>query len=170
MAFVAARETRRDYRFTHLPESNAVGHAGQSLRSGSESDLRDFLFGSVFWRRTYLLQRTYMKLLDLSMLRSNWDSYGAPSPNLDAFNNALRILKSMEPADLEVLSVVPSAEGGIGLCFRKQDRYADIEALNDGTILGVRYVGMEAPVLINVDGSDYSISAGMAEIRNHIGT
>src|SRR5271169_237821 len=167
MALIAEREKRRDYRFAYLPESNAVGHAGQSLRSDSESDLRDFLFGSVFWRRAYLLQRTYSKLHDLSMLKSNWDSYGAPSPNRDAFNNAVRILKSMKPADLEVLSVVPSAEGGIGLCFRKQDRYADIEALNDGMILGVRYVGMETPVLINVDGSDDSISAGLEEIRNH---
>jgi len=169
MAMVAAIEAQSDYKFPYLPESNAVGEAGQSLRSDSETDLRDFLLGSVFWQRTRLLQRTYSKLQDLSMLRSNWDSYGAPSPNRNACDNALRILKSMKLADLEVLNVVPSAEGGVGFCFKKLDRYADIEALNDGTILGVRYVGMETPVLINVDGSDQSISAGLEEIRNHIG-
>jgi len=168
MALVAALETQSQYKLTHLPESNAVGQAGRSLRSEGESDLKGYLIGSIFWQRTCLLQKTYSKLEDLLQLKSNWDSYGAPPPNRDAFNNALRILKFISPPDLEALSVVPSGEGGIGLCFRRDDRYADIEALNDGTILGVRYVGMETPVLISVDGSDDSISAGLQEIRNHI--
>jgi hypothetical protein len=168
MALVASTEMQRNYKFTYLPESNAVGRAGRFLRSSSEGELNDFVMSSVFWHRTCLFQRTYSKLYDLATLKSNWDSYGAPSPNQIAFDNALRILKFMKASDLEAMNVVPSAEGGIGLCFKRTDRYADIEALNDGTILGVRYVGMETPVLITVDGSDDSIRAGLDQIRNHI--
>lgn len=168
MALVAATQTQRDYRFTHLPESNAIGEAGQTLRISSEKDLSNFLLGSIFWRQTCLLQRTYSKLFDLVNLKSNWDSYGAPSPNSVAFDNALRILKFIKLSDLEVLSVVPSAEGGVALCFKSGERYADVETLNDGSIIGVRYVGMEAPVLIDVEGSDRSIRSALEEVRNHI--
>jgi hypothetical protein len=168
MAFVVSTEMQRNYKFTYLPESNAVGTAGRSLRSSSEVDLNNFVMGSVFWQRTCLFQKTYSQLYDLSTLKSNWDSYGAPSPNHNAFDNALRILKFMKASDLEAVNIVPSAEGGIGICFKRTDRYADIEALNDGTILGVRYVGMETPVLITEDGSDDSIKAGLEQIRNHI--
>jgi hypothetical protein len=168
MALVASLEMQRSNRFTYLPESNAVGKAGRSLRSSSEVDLNNFMMGSVFWRRTYLFQRTYSKLFDLSTLKSNWDSYGAPSPNHNAFDNALRILKFMKASDLEAVNIVPSAEGGLGLCFKRTDRYADIEALNDGTIIGVRYVGTETPVLITVDDSDDSIKVALEQIRHHI--
>jgi len=170
MAIVASAEIQRIYEVTYLPESNAVGTAGRSLRSSSEVELNNFVMGSVFWQRTFLLQRTYSRLFDLLTLKSNWDSYGAPSPGCVAFDNALRILRFMRPSDLDSVNIVPSAEGGIGLCFKRAERYADIEALNDGTILGVRYVGMETPLLINVDGSDESIKLGMEEIRNHIDT
>jgi hypothetical protein len=168
MALVAATQTHSNYKFTHLPESNAVGEAGRRLRSISESDLSDLVIGSIFWRRACLLQRTYSRIFEIATLKSNWGSYGAPSPNRDAFSNALRILKLVNPADLDALTVVPSAEGGIALCFKAGDRYADIEALNDGSILGVRYVGMDTPVLISMDGSDYSIGTALEEIRNHI--
>lgn len=170
MPYSSTIETPPDYRLTHFPESNAVGKEGQSLRSKGENELLDFVIGSVFWRRSYLLNRAYSKLHQLQALKSNWDSYGAPAPAPCAVQNATRILKSMKPPDLETLSVVPSAEGGIGLCFRSRDRYADIEALNDGTILGVRYVGMATPTLISVDGSENSIQAGLEEIRKHIGS
>ena len=61
MAMVAAIEAQSDYKFPYLPESNAVGEAGQSLRSDSETDLRDFLLGSVFWQRTRLLQKDILE-------------------------------------------------------------------------------------------------------------
>lgn len=168
MAIVAATRTEQDYRLTPLPERNAVGQEGQSLRTRSESELRDFVIGSIYWRRNFFLLKAYSKLSKLCSLQNNWDSYGAPSPNENAFQNAGRILKWMKPSDLELLNVVPSAEGGIGFCFKVHNRYADIEAMNDGTILGVRYVGMEAPILIELDGSDESIKQGLEEIRQHI--
>ena len=72
----------------------------------------------------------------------------------------------MSPFDLAAAHIVPSAEGGVGFCFSSQGRYADIEAFNDGHILGVRYAGMDAPVLIQTDGTDDSIKAALEEVRN----
>ena len=169
MAMVAA-EMKRVPEYPFLHESNAVGQAGRDLRNESEKYLGDLAKASVFWRRTIFLAVARQKIYELAGLKSNWDSYGAPSPDTEAVENAVRILELMHPSDLEIASIVPSAEGGIGFCFKRQDRYADIETSNDGAILGVRYVGMETPVLISVDGSDNSIKTALEQIRNHIGT
>jgi hypothetical protein len=123
---------------------------------------------TVFWAATVLVRKAQSRLFELKGMGSNWDSYGAPSPNETAFRNAVRILKLMQPFDLEMTNIVPSAEGGIGFCFTKGERYADIESSNEGEILGVRYVGMAAPILIQTDGTDVSIKAALEEVRGHI--
>jgi hypothetical protein len=169
MAMVAA-EMKRVPEYPFLPESNAVGQTGRDLRNQSETDLANLAKASVFWRRILFLGVARQKIYELASLKSNWDSYGAPSPDIDAIENAVRILELMQPLDLETVSIVPSAEGGIGFCFKRKDRYADIETSNGGAILGVRYVGMETPFLIDVDGSDNSIKTALEQIRNHIGT
>ena len=154
--------------FPPLPEDNAVGTAGQELRTTTEKQLQLAVMDTVFWAATVMVRRALSRLFELTRIRSNWDSYGAPSPNETAFQNAVRILKLMQPFDLEMANIVPSAEGGIGFCFTKGDRYADIESSNEGEILGVRYVGMAAPVLIQTDGTDVSIKAALEEVRGHI--
>jgi hypothetical protein len=168
MAMVAA-EMRRVPEYPFLSESNAVGQAGRELREQREGNLGNLAKASVFWRRILFQGIARQKIYELAGLKSNWDSYGAPSPDTVAIENAVRILELMQPDDLDVVSIVPSAEGGIGFCFKRKDRYADIETSNGGAILGVRYVGMETPVLIDVDGSDNSIKTALDQIRNHIG-
>jgi hypothetical protein len=152
--------------FAPLPDNNAVGRAGLELRKKSEEQLKR-LEDSIFWAAAALHRRANSKLLGLAALKSNWDSYGAPAPNDAAIRNAIRILELMEPFDLEIASIIPSAEGGIGFCFAKGQFYADIESSNEGEILGVRYVGMAAPILIQTDGTDTSIKRALEEIRNH---
>ena len=109
-----------------------------------------------------------VRLADLGRLQNDWDSYGAPAPNAVALGTADRILKLMQPSDLLVAAIVPSAEGGVGFCFSAEDRYADIECSNDGDFLGVRYVGKETPTLIEINGTDRSIKEALEEIRKHI--
>lgn len=163
-----APEIRRTSDFLGLPENNAVGAAGQQFRTEREQELENAVQTSVFWSATVLIRRAELGLIELANLKSNWDTYGAPSPNHAAVGNAIRILSLMSPFDLAAAHIVPSAEGGVGFCFSSQGRYADIEAFNDGHILGVRYAGMEAPVLIQTDGTDDSIKAALEEVRNHI--
>jgi hypothetical protein len=158
----------RKPKFPSVVESNAVGTASQELRSEVTKDLEKTVSGSVFWAATVILTKAQSKLWELTQIRSNWDTYGAPAPNEVALENAVRILERMKPFDLMLANIVPSAEGGVGFCFSRGDRYADIESSNDGDIIGVRYVGMQTPVLIETDGTDNSIEAALQQVRNHI--
>jgi hypothetical protein len=150
-------------------EAHAVGKAANDLREEKEKELNQVTQGSVFRQHWLLVNLAQQQITTLSHLRTNWDSYGAPPPNDAAIENATRILLQMHSPDLEKVKIVPSGEGGIGLCFKTRDRYADLETSNDGSILGVRYAGMEAPILIPVDGSEGSIKAALEQIRNHVG-
>lgn len=163
-----ASEFARTSELLPLARNNAVGNAGNELRNEEERHWKNALSGSVIWEAIILRYRAQFKILELARLKSNWDSYGAPSPNDVALHNAVRILQMMQPFDLALANIVPSAEGGIGFCFASGEQYADIESTNDGQILGVRYAGMEAPVLIQIDGTDNSIRAALEEVRNHI--
>jgi len=108
---------------------------------------------------------------DLRSIRrfsQGWDTYAAPAPNDIAVENAARILRFLDAEVLIRARVLPSAEGGVGIAFVNQDRYADLECSNDGDILGVRYTGHQAPTLIQPNGSDISILAALREIKAHI--
>jgi hypothetical protein len=163
---IASMRTQPD--FPLVLEDHAVGAAGRELRASGARELQNAAAQSVFWAKTVLLQKAQARIFALADMKSNWDTYGAPAPNNLALENAIRILSLMPPFDLAAANIVPSAEGGIGFCFAKQDRYADIESSNDGQILGVRYAGMDTPLLIEIDGTDDSIKEGLAQVRNHI--
>lgn len=151
-----------------LPAENySVGQAGAELSAKVNEGLLDTLGHSMFWADTVLRSSGQAKLISLANLRSNWDSYGAPAPNERAFRNATRILNHMNASDLAWVRIIPSAEGGVGFCFSKDDKYADIESSNDGEIIGVRYVGMQRPTVIETDGTDLGIESALEEIRNH---
>ncbi len=149
-------------------ENNAVGPDWEELRTTVKGAWQNSVQSSVFWNVTILYVKAQTQLCLLESLRSNWDSYGAPAPNEAAMGNAVRILEHMTPFDLSTAKIIPSAEGGIGFCFVVGDRYADIEASNDGDILGVRYVGKHTPALIPVDGTGESIEKALAQIRGHL--
>jgi len=161
---IADRKTR----FRSPIESNAVGAASQELKTEAAKDLENAVSVSVFWTATVLLAKAQSRLSELAQIGSNWDTYGAPAPNQAALETAVRVLEHMNPFDLMLANIVPSAEGGVGFCFSRGDRYADIESSNDGDIIGVRYIGMQTPVLIETDGTDASIEAALQQVRNHI--
>lgn len=148
-------------------ENHAIGRTGQELRD-VEQDLQIDLRPSIFWKNLTLQRDTRISLRAMKRLRDNWDSYGAPSPNAVAISHAERVLKLLEANDLFPTRVLPSTEGGIGFCFVQGNRYADIECTNDGEILGVRYVGSEFPLLIEMGSANELIERGIEQIRDHI--
>jgi hypothetical protein len=169
MPMLAMPPQKHAVEYSFFYEANAIGTAANELREEKEKDLNQVTQGSVFRQRWLLVNLAQQQITALSRLGTDWDSYGAPSPNKAAIENASRIIFQMHSPELEKVRIVPSGEGGIGLCFKIRDRYADLETSNDGSILGVRYAGMEAPTLIPVDGSEDSITEALYEIRNHIG-
>jgi hypothetical protein len=144
------------------------GAAGQSFMNEGVQRLQDVLENSIYWKTNGQYWFAISQLSSLLDLQSNWDSYGAPAPNRVAVGTALRILSLMWSLDLPLTSMLPSAEGGVGFCFRSGNRYADIESSNEGEIIGVRYVGMEAPTLIEADSTDDSLKAALVQIKDHI--
>lgn len=108
------------------------------------------------------------RLAQLRAVQENWDSYGAPAPNAASIESARHVLDLMDLNDLIPTQILPSAEGGIGICFVKGDRYADIECSNDGEILGVYYTGKEMPRLLETDSTDSSVKNAIQKIRDHL--
>jgi hypothetical protein len=63
-----------------------------------------------------------------------WDGYDAPIPSDATINNGVEVLNKLKDTALSPYSVLPSAEGGIGISFRGKDgRRAMLEVLNDGS-------------------------------------
>jgi hypothetical protein len=144
------------------------GAAAQAFMNEGVQRLQDVLENSIYWKTNSQYWFAVSQLSSLLDLRSNWDSYGAPAPNRTAVENALHILSLMPTLGLPLTSIVPSAEGGVGFCFKSGNRYADIESSNEGEIIGVRYVGMEAPILIEADNTDDSLKAALVQIKDHM--
>jgi len=148
-------------------ESNAVGAAAQELTRRVTEDLVQ-MYESIYRRAKLRIDQNRRSVHALAKLRPNWDSYGAPAPSGRSIANAIRVLNLLESLNLDPTRILPSAEGGVGICFVREDRYADIECSNDGEVLGVYYVGAQMPALLETDGTEASISAALEQIRNHI--
>lgn len=81
-------------------------------------------------------------LADIESLRGlphDWNGYGSERPNETAIYNARSVLMALADSELALFPdrVVPSAEGGIAICFVADERYADIECFNSGDAAGV---------------------------------
>jgi hypothetical protein len=72
-----------------------------------------------------------IKLTNLRALEPNWDSYGAPAPDLRAIEVAEMILNT--PAE-----VVPTHEGGLQIEWHLGTHTVELEIRADGSqVLGV---------------------------------
>lgn len=77
------------------------------------------------------------KLDLLTQLPVNWDSYGAAAPSQDARAKALNVLEACRTEAYQPDALVPSADSGVAITFKKQGLYASIECLNTGEITGL---------------------------------
>jgi len=149
-------------------ENNAVGEAGQELTKRIKDDLITIVLGSIYRYAQARRNQNRRRVYALARLPQNWDSYGAPAPNGTSVANAILVLNLLESLNFDPTRILPSAEGGIGICFVQGDRYADIECSNEGEVLGIYYAGAQMPALLETDATGASISAALERIRNHI--
>lgn len=78
-----------------------------------------------------------MRIEDLENLKNNWDSEIEP-PNETAMNNLKLYLGYVNDiTQLKGWDIVPSVEGGCGIFWTKEYKYADIEFYNDGSIAAI---------------------------------
>ena len=101
--------------------------------------------GSEYIRRKIAEIEVDHRLRQLASLHVNWDTYGAEPPSQGAISAADSITKAFITFGLIPDAITPSAEGGVAICFVRNQKYADIECFNSGDILGVRYSPREDP-------------------------
>lgn len=77
------------------------------------------------------------QVVRLAQLQHGWDSYGSPSPSPESVAIAAVIVTASFDANLPPTAVVPSAEGGVGIVYRRDGKHADIECFNDGEIVAL---------------------------------
>jgi hypothetical protein len=122
---------------------------------------------SVYWQARQQFSTLGDELARLADLKDGWDSYRAAAPSPASIATAERILKLLRSAMLPPSRIVPSAAGGIGICFIDADRYADIEIFNDQEILATAYRGRSDPCVWEVNSDTESITEAIRQIRAH---
>lgn len=61
----------------------------------------------------------------------------SPAPSEEALTEARALLGRLQANNLVPQRIMPSADGGIGICFDNGEKYADFECTNDGRITGI---------------------------------
>lgn len=80
------------------------------------------------------LTETRRALADLG-LPPNWSEESIEAPGIRTSRLADCALRQMAEIGLRPDHVLPCVEGGVRFAFRRQDRYADIEFLNNGEVM-----------------------------------
>jgi len=113
--------------------SYSAGRSSSALRAVERETVRSTLTSQYFWR-ILRLESLINEAKQLSQLRRDWDSYGAPPPNGKAIEMAVEFLISGSAPDLLPVRALPSAEGGIALRFVVEGKRALVEFLNSGSV------------------------------------
>ncbi len=104
----------------------------------------------------------------LGKLASGWNSYDADPPNSTSIYWAQIVLEILSEASFYPSRIAPSAEGGVGFIFAKDNLYADIECLNTGEILAVTSSGQARPYVWSVSPDRGEIKRSLEQIRVYL--
>jgi hypothetical protein len=108
----------------------------------------------------------YAKLKKIANDSSLWASDDAPSQS--AITWAYLVIHRFEAMGLVPSKVVASAEGGTAVCFVDGGRYADIESLNSGAILGVLSDKHSQPFVWEIEQGESGIALAADRIRRFL--
>ena len=109
----------------------------------------------------------YLKLKALGKDRSLIPNGVAP-PEPATQTLASVMLRQLHAAELAPTRIVASAEGGIAICFVRGDKYADIEFLNSGEILGVASNRRDRPTIWSIDPGLRELASAILRISNFL--
>jgi len=95
---------------------------------------------------------------------------GAEPPNDFALAWARLFLQRLQSDDFLPAGVLASAEGGVGIYFVDGNKYADIECLNSGVILGVISNRRDRPFAWQVEQDAGGLACASQRVREFLGT
>jgi hypothetical protein len=104
----------------------------------------------------------------LAGLSPGWDTYDAEPPNQSAISLAKKTLGLLEEMQFVPYQVGPSVEGGVGIVFFNDGKYADIEFLNSGTVLAVVSDRKSEPEAWEVPAQDALIRSALKKMHAYL--
>ena len=102
---------------------------------------------------------------DLSLIPEHADK-----PNMQALGLAWVIIRQLWKVEVPPTKVVASAEGGVAVYFVAGQKYADIECLNSGEILGVTTNRRDRPNVWEIEPSSSEIARAIERVREFLNT
>lgn len=109
------------------------------------------------------------KLQMIKKIETDWDGYGSPKPNRQSLANASVILSIAHKLNNFPTSITPSVEGGIGLTFEGNIKYAVVECFNDGDIAAIGSDRKGETKSWTLTGSDIELQQIIEEIYTYVG-
>ncbi len=107
------------------------------------------------------------KVKALELNQSLWVE-GTEPPSEFALTWARAFIQQLEADDFSPTGVVASAEGGVGIYFVDGDKYADLECLNSGAILGVISNRSDRPVAWEVEQDARGLARASERVREFL--
>jgi len=92
----------------------------------------------------------------------------AENPSPKALTLAKFVFEQLQKDELSPSKTVASAEGGVAFCFVAGDKYADIECLNSGEILGVTTNRRDRPSVWEIQLNQSEVARATERIRQFI--
>jgi hypothetical protein len=152
---------------------------GEAPSSGEIERPPDELVETIYLRalleaqsnsRYIALEQTFGRLTDeLNALRTRLggeDETCTEVPNEGAIASARDGLDFLRKSNAQPASVLPAADGGVGICFSDGDVYAHIEFTNDGEVWAMTYGGGCKPETWQLPSG--GLDEGWNRIRAHL--
>ena len=141
----------------HRPPITLVAERTETSAYGSVVDAGRAEFIAVFRR-----------LAEIRHLPADWNGDEILLPNDMAMMNAQKLLNTLMDVSVLPAAIVPSAEGGVGFVFRRGALYADIECLNDGSVLAVTSDRQGQPTAWEVRPDYLGFQHAIGRISSHL--
>jgi hypothetical protein len=109
------------------------------------------------------------KLERVALLEADWDSYGAAVPSKLAISRAEQGLRLSRLLRQLPTTIVPSAEGGLALCWDSHAKHGYIEYANDATVLLALYDRNSEAAVEEISPSLDSVTSAINKIRQYLG-
>lgn len=110
----------------------------------TEAELVESREGSEYVRRVLGRLELSQRMRQLAS-NSGWESREIERPSTRAIARATEFGETFINFGLVPDAIVPSSEGGVAICFMRNGRYADVEVMNSGEVLAVRYSSNDNP-------------------------
>lgn len=112
-----------------------------------------------------VVQDETKKTLDrIRSLPFDWNGQGSEPPNTLSLSIAAGVLSLLRQRQMKTDRVAASAEGGVGICFKRRAKYSDIECFNTGEIWALTSTRPGRPRSWRVPRTETGIRAALDEI------